>query len=449
MNILDGLRNVVANLGTGRDKAASSVYVFEPMQYHDLDAAYRGSWLPRAIVDIPATDATRKWRQWKGEADQIEAIEALEKSLRVRDRVAGCMKAARLYGGAAIYIATGERNPAIPLRPDRVREIRSLSVLTPRELTPGPINQDIENPYFGKPETYKLARRDGQDEVVIHSSRLIVMTGNDTLGFSISYVHQGWGDSVLQSSLDAIMQMDSTSANVASLVFEAKVDVFKFDGLSKMFASGGGDRLVTERLSTQAAMKGINGAVVIDALDDYQAKSASFSGLDALMDRFGNLVAGASGIPVTRLFGRASSGLSGSGDGDERVYYDRIGYVQSAEIEPAMSVFDECLINAAIGSRPPEIWYEWRALRQVTEKERAEIFKNTADAARALAGAQSGELIPIDALSDSLVNELVEQGVLPGLDQAIEEFGSLSEQNDLPGDVPEMGTGDPDAQDIA
>lgn len=431
-SVSDGLINVVANLGTGRDKAASSQYVYAPLNYQELLQAYRGAWMPRAIVDIPAQDATRKWRSWQAEKGQIEAIEKTERKLGVRAKVEECKTAARLYGGAAIYIATGDRDPSKPLVPERVREIRSLTVLTPMELTPDTPSRDIESPYYGKPERYRLAGSDGRTEQYIHASRLVVMEGASVPGQT--QAAQGWGDSVLQSVIDAIRQMDSTSANVASLVFEAKVDVFKFDGFADLFTRPDGDGIAIRRLSAQAAMKGINGAVVIDAKDDYEPKSASFGGLDALMDRFANLVAGACRIPVTRLFGRAASGLSGSGDGDERVYFDRINHMQTTEIEPAMSVLDECLIWAALGSRPEEVYYRWNPLRQVTEKERADIFKTTADAARSLAGAGAGELVPLDALSDSLVNELVEQGVLPGLDAKIDEYGSLSEQNDLPPD---------------
>lgn len=426
IDIQDGLQNVVANLGTGRDKSASSVYVFAPMDYGQLLAAYRGSWLPRAIVNIPAQDATRKWRSWQADAEQITKIEKVEKRLRIRDVVEQCKIAARLFGGAVIYINTGDKQPERPIDPSKVRDIRGLTVLTPQEISPGEINRDIESDYYGKPEFYTIQRKANGEQVRIHASRLVVMDGSavpDPFCFGL-----GWGDSVLQSTIEAIRQMDSTSANVASLVFEAKVNVYRFKGFADLLKSSGGDEIAIKRMHTQTAMKGINGDVVIDIEDEYEPKSASFGGLDAIMDRFANHVSGASGIPVTRLFGRSAAGLSGSGDGDERVYFDRINHMQSTEIEPSMTILDECIIWSALGSRPPEIWYTWVPLRQITEKERAEIFNTTATAARTLAGANAGELVPVDALSDALVNELTEQGVLPGLSQKIEEYGTLGEQ---------------------
>lgn len=422
--VLDGLVNVAANLGTQRDKAAHSIYQYHPLGHEQLLASYRSAWLPRAIVDIPAQDATRKWRAWQAETDQITKIEKVEKRLRVRETVLQALIAARLFGGAAIYISTGDRAADKPIDPAMVKEIKGLVVLTPMQLNPGEINRDIYSDYYGRPEHYELQSQGGAP-IKIHASRLVVMEGSSVPDITLQY--SGWGDSVLQSTMDAVLQADSANANINSLIFEAKVDVFRFQGLMTQLGTNQDD-MVVKRMSAQATIKGINGAVVLDKEDEYDQKSASFGSLPDLMDRFMNNVAGASRIPVTRLFGRSSVGLSGTGDGDERVYFDHINHLQTTEIEPALHVLDECLIWTALGSRPEEVFYTWNPLRQVTEKERAEIFKTTADAARAIAGAQAGELIPVEALSDALVNELTEQGVMPGLEAKVAEYGNLHEQ---------------------
>jgi uncharacterized protein len=65
----------------------------------------------------------------------------------------------------------------------------------------------------------------------------------------------------------------------------------------------------------------------------------------------------------------------------------------------------------------------------MSEKEKADIFKTKADAARTLIGSTSGqEIITREALSDALVNTFTEDGSLPGLDGFIDEYGKLSEQ---------------------
>jgi len=433
--ISDGLQNVVANLGTSRDKSSHTVYVPDNLTSEQLVAMYRTSWLAAAICDYPAEDATRKWRNWRAEAEQITRIEAEEKRLGLQHKVQEALVAARMLGGSALYISAENQEPANPLRPgDR---INSLILMGRDELTPGEIIRDISNPYYGKPEFYEINSNGQGARARVHASRFAIFTGRKVPGAGV-YASSGvWGDSALQSTLSAIQSTDTTVANIASLIFEANVDVMKVQGFAELLGQHQ-DELILRRAHLQAAMKGINGMLMIDAQDDYEKKSAAFSGLEALMAKFFDWVSGAARIPVTRLFGRAAAALSGGGEGDERVYYDRVGDIQSQSIAPAISLLDECIITQALGDRPAEIYYEWAPLRQRTEAESAEMFGKYATAARALAGANAGEVIPVDALSDAMVNALTEIGVLPGLEAAVEQYGSLGEQEGFVGGEDEI-----------
>lgn len=434
VSIADGFQNVVANLGTARDKNAHNTYAQTFLTSEAALAMYEVSWLAAAIVDYPAEDATRKWRFWRADAEQITAIEAVEKKLQLKKRVEEALIASRLYGGATIFINTENgRDAEKPLRENE--RIKSLVVMTKNTLQPVEIVRDINSEYFGAPEFFRLSTANGK-MVTIHASRLVIFRGTPVPGDpgTIS-TDQWWGNSALKVTMDAVTSMDATMANMASLVFEAKVDVFRFKGFADLVSQNSPeiDAMLSRRLTTQAVMKGINGAVVIDSEDEYEQKSANFGGLPDVVAKFMDGVSGAARIPVTRLYGRAAVGLSGSGDGDERVYFDRVSKHQDNDISPAMGMLDDLIITQALGSRPPEIHYQWAPLRQQSETERADIFVKTANAARALAGTAAGEIIPLDALSDAVVNELTEQGVLPGLEKAIKEYGTLSEQG-LPDD---------------
>lgn len=423
----DGYANVLANLSTDRDKASGGTYT--PFFYdpHLLLNAYQTSWLAAKTVDTPAEDATRKWRQWRTDSANIDKIEAVEKRLKLKQRLQEALIAARLWGGSALYINQQDRNQDKPLNIER--EPKSLVVLTRNELTPDALVTDINSEYFGRPEYY-LLQTTGNAPVKIHASRLAIFAGRMQPKGAVQSAESAWGMSVLSCTMEAIKQLDSVMANVSSLVFEAKVDVFKFKDWASMLANPANDAMLTRRLSLQATQKSINGAVVIDSEDDYEPKSASFGGLPDVITKFGENYSGATGIPFSRVYGRAAAGLSGNGEGDERTYYDSINHMQT-EVGEAMSLLDDCIITMALGSRPPDVYYEWRPLRQLTEAERADIFSKTANGLRALAGTAAGAVVPIDALSDAAVNEFIEQGMLPGLQAAIEKFGSLNEQEDL------------------
>lgn len=421
----DTLRALVGGLGDPlRDKAAGVYYSAPFLTDLDLLAAYRGSWLPRKIVDIPALDSTRKWRDWQAEADQIEKIEEEEKRLGLKAKVYQARVKARLFGGSAIYIATGDADPSQELNPERVKAggVKFLTVLGRRVLKAGEVEPDPESLFYGRPKAYTLTS--GQRQVDIHPSRLVVFVGapfpDDEL--VIDPQNHGWGDSVLTATLDAVKNADSTAANVASLVFEAKIDVVKVPRLMASLSAPDYRERLLERFALAAAAKGNNGTLILDAEEEYQQKSATFQTLPDVIDRFLQIVAGAADIPLTRLLGTSPGGLNSTGESDLRNYYDRISSMQEIEMQPAMQVLDECLIRSALGARPPEVHFIWSSLWQISDKERADIGKTNAETIKTL---NDTGLFPPEALANSGANMLVENSIMPGLEQAIEEAGGL------------------------
>lgn len=428
--VRDGLASAIAGLGTERDKSASVYYTEPVIDLQQLVAAYRTSWLPRKIIDIPALDSCRAWRSWQAKNAQIEKIEVEETRLGVQGKVLEARKKARLFGGAALYFDLGD-DASQPLDAEKVRAggVRFLTVLTPRQLQPGEIETDPLSPLYGRPRDYTIVNG-ASAQPKVHPSRLAIFIGNEMPDKDItSGATFAWGDSVLISVMEAVKQADATSANIASL---ANVDVITMEGLMAYVGTPDGERKVMDRYRIAATGKSINRMLILDGKEKYERKSASFTNLPELMDRFFQNVSGAADIPMTRLFGQSPGGLNASGESDLRNYYDRIASGQTLEMQPALANLDECLIRSALGTRDPDIHYVWNPLWQMSEKERAEIFKAKSDAARTIAGKGGMEspLMPVEALSDAFVAELVEDGTLSGLEGAIKKYGTLAEQED-------------------
>ncbi|KKZ89054.1 anti-CBASS protein Acb1 family protein [Rhizobium phaseoli] len=428
--VRDSLTSLVSRMGTDRDKAATTFYTHTVLSDEQLIAAYSTAWLPRKIVDIPALDACRKWRDWQAKKPQIEAIEEEEKRLNVKGKILEAAKKGRLFGGAAVYIGTGDADPSQPLYVERVKKggIRYLNVITRRNLTAGEIDRNPESEWYGRPAFYNLTGANSL-QVRIHPSRLVLFTGAMPADDEITgNPWQGWGDSVLQSTLDAIKNADSTAGNIASLVFEAKIDIIRVPDFMANLNNEVYRSKILERYTLANMSKGINGTLLLDKEEEYESKSAQLGGLTDILMAFMQIVSGAADIPVTRLLGQSPAGMNATGTSDMKNYHDRIQSMQELEMQPAMRRLDECIERSA-GVVDPDVYYRWAPLEQMSEKERAEIFKTTADAARQLVGTGTGqEIVPREAVSDALVNRLVEDGVLPGLDAAIEKYGSLEEQ---------------------
>lgn len=456
MWLADTLKSLVTGLGTSKDKSASLTYVFTPITDEQLNAMHRSDWLARKIVDIIPNDMTREWREWQATNDQIEAIEAVERrpEINLQPKVTLALQKARLLGGAAIYMGMRDGTPAEELDVERVGkdDLLYLHVLDRSDVTAGPLNLDVRSPYYGQPEYYEITAGAGGLQVRVHPSRMVRFIGAPVLDRRMAEATaQAWGDSVLQVVGDAILNAGSAQGHIAALIPEAKADVIYIPGLSKHLSTPGGTTAITSRFTYANTLKSMfnmvllegNGGTGDNALGEkWEQKQISFAQLPELMQAFLEVASGAADIPVSRLLMQAPSGLGSNGDTALKNYYDNITARQRTELTPTLNRIDEVIIRSALGKRDPSIYSRWAPLYTLSEKEKAETFKMKADAARAIAGnGTSQPLMPVEALSDALVNEFIEDGSLSGLEAAIEKYGALSEQEEDPDDVEAAAVG--------
>lgn len=421
----DTLVSLVNGLGIiGQDKAASTVY--QTIEYTDQQLAdmFRASWLPRKICVIPADDSFRKWRNWQAEDDIIAKIEAEEKRLNIKGKLREAKIKARLFGGAAIYIGTGTETPEQPLKLEQIGlgGIKYLNVLRRTDLKPEEIVKDVTSEYYGRAEFYTLSNNLGS-MVRIHASRLVIFKGEELPDEElIITAHQGWGDSVLTSTLSAIKQADGTLANIASLVFEAKIDIVRIPDLMASLSHPDYEKRLLNRFQLAAIAKGNNATLILDKDEEYDQKSFNFATLPDVAMMFLQTVSGAADIPATRLLGQAPAGMNATGESDLRNYYDRVASEQSLLLDPAIYNLNESLIRSATGARDEDWHYIWASLWQITDKERADIGYLDAQTIEKL---NNTGLYPQEALANAGANMLVEHSIMPGLLEEIENAGGL------------------------
>ncbi|WP_225768518.1 DUF1073 domain-containing protein [Inquilinus sp. Marseille-Q2685] len=420
---LDTLTNLVAGLFTAKDKLAHDRFGLVLQDRGQLDAAYRGDWIARKVIDVPPFDMTREWRRWHAAPDQIAAIEAEEARLGVQRKVARALRLARLYGGAALVLGAGDGDPSQPLPPLGRGALRYLHVMHRWEIAPGEIDRDVLSPGFGEPGWYQVASagRTGQGGVRLHPSRVVRLSGAELPDGAGA---DGWGDSVLQAVADAIRQAGLAAQGVATLIHEAKLDVIRIPQLTQSLAQADYAKALLERFPLANTMKGLVNALVIDKEEEWDRKQLSFAQLPEVMQQYLQIAAGAADIPATRLLGQAPAGLNATGESDIRNYYDRIAAEQRVTLGPALRRLDEALILSALGTRPPEIRYEWAPLWQLGAGEAAAIGKTKAETSSLYAA--SG-LIPPEVLARAVRNQVVEDGAYPGIEAAYGGAGEGAE----------------------
>ena len=426
----DSLTNLVSGLGTSRDKAFGAEYQLDLMTPLQLLTAYKSSSLARRVVNLKAEDSCREWREWQGKAKQISAIEAEEKRHGVQVKMLRARKLARLFGGAALLIGTGEKELKKPLDPEKISagRLKYLTILTTQDVSAGGIQDDPTIAGYNEPEYWTL-----RGDIQVHPTRLVLLHGQDPMyEFGVDAT-PGFGDSVLRGGLKAVQDVDAAAANILSLLYEAKVDVFKIPDFMLNLKSNGPEYAaeIIRRLTLAATAKGINGALLLDAQEDYQQKTASLTGLDKVQAMFMQLCAAAHGYPMTLLFGMSAGGLNATGDADTRGYYDAVKVEQTLHMEPAMSVLDECLIRSALGDRPDDVHYNWRPLWQPTSKEKAE---NADKLASAMQKMKAANILSPEALSKAAITAMTETGAFPGLEAAASDH-PFDEDDETVGEI--------------
>ncbi len=370
----DTLLNLTTGMGTGRDPLTQTINVLAlPIGRDEADALYLNDWLGAATVDAKPDDATREWRELTGlEPDQLEVFQRAEKDFGINGMINQGLKWARLYGGAGIIMGldgTGEMHE--PLDINRVKEgsLKWLTLVDRWHLIPTALN--FNNPLranWGRPEFYHAFQ--GPDQ--IHRSRILFFYGTP-LPYHLALRSHFWGGSILDRVKDAVENAGTAQTGIAKLITEAKIDVFKIPGLFEMLKEPEGTSIIQQRIDLAVMGKGIWGAIMMDAAEEYEQKTGALSqGLDGLLDEFLEVVAGAAGIPVTRLLGKSPTGLAATGEENTRVYYDSIKALQESDVEPVLTILDPILHRSTFGQDLPEDYKStFTSLWQQSETERA------------------------------------------------------------------------------
>lgn len=442
----DGLENVVAGLGTGRDKMSHTHWVMPvSMNRYELEALYKGSWLARKIVDLPARDMTREgWTHYFPNAESdggdvmgdasddgvqaqklVKTMETAEKRFAINTKVRQCLQWARLYGGAFLLIGTRDADLSKPLDVSKIKkgDLRYLQVIDRWRMAPsGMINRDLTSANFGMPDSYLLA----ESSVRVHHTRVIRFNGNP-LPYFLWLANGMWDDSVLQAVRDSMRNYDVTSHGIASMIFEANVDVVAMRGLVEILSQKGGEAILTKRFQTSAMMKSFNRMLLLDEGDVYDKKSNNFANLDKIMAMFMTDVSGAVDIPKTRLFGDSPKGLQSTGKGEEDNYEDKVRGDQEEQLRPKLDYLFEIIIRSELGQMPEGHYYEFNPLSPVSDADKADWEDKQANRDQTYVG--------MGAIDVGLVaKELLARGTYQAMTQAdVDRAMSLTQPMDEQG----------------
>lgn len=433
----DSYQNFAARVGLGaQNQNSASQYGFSPVSRNrvELEFAYRSSWLCGMAVDVVAQDMTREGVEFTGslQPDQIEKLEKASTRMQLWRGVTDTIRWARLYGGAVGVLMIDGQKLETPLRLETIRQGQFKGLMVLDRWMVQPSFEDLVQefgPEMGKPAFYTVVQDTmGLQAMKIHHSRVIRLEGQD-LPYWQRIAENGWGMSVLERLWDRLIPYDSVTAGAAQLVYKAHLRTYKVDGLREIIAVGGKALAgLTAQIDMIRKFQSNEGLTLMDAKDEFETHSYSFSGLSDMMLQFGQQISGALGIPLVRLFGQSPAGLSSTGESDIRLYYDNIKAQQEATLRPGLLKVFGALYRSELGHEPDEDFdFEFTPLWQLSTTEKATVAQTTATA---VVGAYESGLIGRATALSELRQSSHATGVFSNVsDEDIEEA-----RNELPPD---------------
>ena len=266
------------------------------------------------IVDIPVDDAYKRGG-FDLEADSIDEDELhkLEKHIsRMQDikQIKNARKWARLYGGAAIIVLDG-RDLSKPLNKDRLKNNGFELLAVDRwQLI-------YSEPNINIPGGSWTLTNYGTDQNIasknIHNSRVIVVKGKEA-PYQIMQRVNGWGISVYEQIFQDMSSFFKARNVIFELLDESKIDVLKLATLQEAISSSTGEAALQRMVDMVARNKNYKSQITLSTNDEYEQKQIRFSGMSEILKEIRIMIAGASKMPVNKIWGE---GVTGFGSGED------------------------------------------------------------------------------------------------------------------------------------
>lgn len=420
---IDGLGNVLSGMGSSADKRSGSYYYHNALSFQQIEACYRSSWLARKIIDLPASEMTRPCRDWQAETSDSAAIEKLEKRLGVWPKIEEAIRLGRMGGGVLVMgVAQGNTEDALIMEALRPGDLMYLHVMSRDEVNLGPIDLDPMSPFYGQPMYYEVMGHSSFAR--LHPSRVIPFKGKYVPRKYVDTHNAFWGDSVLDSINDAIRNADTAQNGFASLIDEAKVDVWGVAEFMQGMASPDYEAQLIRRMTVANTMKSMHNAVIKDAEDTWETRQINFTGFKDVILTYIGLVAGAAEMPATVLMGKSPDGMNATGDGDKENWYRTLDGWRRSTITPALDTLDEVMVRSALGDKPDDVWWTFGPLEEEGESDRADLVGKIVTAAKLAIDAG----MPSEPVLEATAMAMSESGLYPGLDAGMDALrAELSE----------------------
>lgn len=378
----DGWTNAATGLGTSRDRAQCNAFLGRiPRSEQELEAIYKGSRIMARFISLePDTCMAKGFQVSELSGDDVTAFEAEMLRLKAFRLFADAGRWARLYGGALIFMQINDgRMAREPVDESLIVSVHCLTLFTSREISVSAWNDTIGSENYGMPEIYRISSWGKTFE--IHHTRALRFEGIEVDRYALRHGNgnaDGFGGSVVDQVWDSFEQYGSTHAYLNGAVSKINQGVLKLKGLSDG-AKGSAFQKIADRLRAILRSMSVIGDIVIDAdAESYEVKERSMTGFREAAEVSEAHMIGTMGVPKSLLMVQAPGGLANGDNGGDWTYWSMVcGAAQQSKYESEAKKLTRYVFlsgNSPVIDPPQIFTISWMPIRQMTDKEKAEIY---------------------------------------------------------------------------
>ena len=444
----DTFENQLARLGSGSENIISAAtYPLTRLtrNYMLLNSLYRNSWIANKIINVIPEDMMKNGWSITAELkpEETDRIDKLTQRTLVKEKLLEGLYWGRLYGGAgAVMIIDGHEDKLDePLEYDDIMPNSFCGLMVVDRwsgIYPSlELITDHRDPELGMPKYYEI-KDNSTNRLIskVHHSRVLRFTGKK-LPFYEEVTEINWGSSIMEHVYEELVKRDSTSWNIASLVFQANLLVDQVEGMDQMLAATDPELQANfyNVKSAQNQMRSNNGMMIIGKDETLSALNYTFAGLSDISESQMMDVSGAADIPVTKLFGRSPAGMNATGESDLQNYYDMVSQQQETVLKPKLNKLLPVIFMSEFGCIPDDLGIKFNPIATPSEDKVAEIVGKKVTSIT-------------EAFSSGIINQKIALSELHELSYTTSMFTSITDEDiekadesfDT-GDMPPMGGG--------
>lgn len=327
-----------------------------------------------------ADEMTRNWIEVKSRKEGDPDIEMMENALvkyDVKRLIHDAVKQDSQYGVAHVYIDAGaktddELEKPLFLDPRKIPKgsLKGLRVVDPTWIYPAMYNTQwpLADDFY-KPSAWFVMGK------TVHESRFMDIVSRpvpDILKPSYNF----GGLSLTQLMEDYVVDWRDAKKNVIKILRTLRMRALKTDMDERLQMPGEFDKRI--KMFTQ--YQDNFGVWVIDIGEDLIHMQTSLSELSNLLSNYQDQLCIPSRITNLKLLGNAPAGLNASGESELSTWHETVSGYQDGNLRRPLENIFKIIQLSEFGEIKEDIYFEFRPLDEISEKERAEITKIRVDA---------------------------------------------------------------------